>query len=256
MCTASPVPLYPPFNTLKPVAENLWIADGGLIRMAMGIVSIPFSTRMTVVRLADGSLWLHSPIAPNDGLCAELEALGKIRHLVSPNYLHYAHIATWQARYPKAIAWASPGVRERAAAQGIVVHFDADLGDDAPTVWREDISQHIFQGSRIMREVVFFHHASRTLILTDLIENLETARMGWLWKGITMLAGNGDPDGKAPIDMRLTFRDRVAARQSFAHLLAWQPEKILLAHGRCYLENGTEELVRAFRWVDKNDKFS
>ena len=101
MCTASPVPLYPPFNTLKPVAENLWIADGGLIRMAMGIVSIPFSTRMTVVRLADGSLWLHSPIAPDDGLCAELEALGKIRHLVSPNYLHYAHIATWQARYPR-----------------------------------------------------------------------------------------------------------------------------------------------------------
>ena len=27
---ATPVPLYQPLNTLKPVAENIWIADGGL----------------------------------------------------------------------------------------------------------------------------------------------------------------------------------------------------------------------------------
>ncbi len=27
---AIPVPLYQPINTLKPVAENIWIADGGL----------------------------------------------------------------------------------------------------------------------------------------------------------------------------------------------------------------------------------
>ena len=174
---SSPVPLYPPLNVLKPVAAHLWIVDGGVIHMAMGIAKIPFSTRMTVARLADGSLWLHSPIAPDDSLCAALEALGDIRHLVSPNFIHYAHIAAWQARYPQATAWASPGVRERAATQNIPVRFDADLQDEAPPAWRAEISQHIFQGSRVMREVVFFHHSSRTLILTDLIENLETAKM-------------------------------------------------------------------------------
>ena len=64
------------------------------------------------------------------------------------------------------------------------------------------------------------------------------------------LAGNTDPDGKAPIDMRATFTDRAAARASLAAIKAWQPEKIILAHGRCYWENGAAELERAFRWLD------
>lgn len=51
-----PVPLYHPLNTLKPVADDIWIADGGIVRMDMGLLRAPFSTRMTVIRLADGTL--------------------------------------------------------------------------------------------------------------------------------------------------------------------------------------------------------
>lgn len=247
--SSASVPLYHPLNTLKPIDEDIWIADGGIVHMAMGVAKMPFSTRMTVIRLADGGLWLHSPIALHDGLLSEINALGEVRHLVSPNYIHYAHIAAWKARYPQALAWASPRVRERAAAQGIAVSFDADLSDAPPPDWAGQISQHIFQGSRVMQEVVFFHHASQTLILTDLIENFETRRMRGFWKILMKLAGNTDPDGKAPLDMRLTFRDRAAARASYAHIAAWPAERIILAHGRCYFENAREELARAFRWV-------
>ena len=95
--------LYHPLNTLKPFGENIWTADGGEIRMAFPLgVKIPFSTRMTVVRLADGGLWCHSPIAPSPELFAQIDALGEVRHLVSPNKIHYAHIAAWKARYPQA----------------------------------------------------------------------------------------------------------------------------------------------------------
>ena len=217
--------------------------------MNMGILRAPFSTRMTLVRLADGSLWCHSPIAPDDALLAAVDALGTVRHLVSPNYIHYAHIPAWQARYPQATAWASPGVRERAAKNRISVQFDADLGDSAPPAWAGQIAQTEFRGSRVMREIDFFHVASRTLILTDLIENIETAKMRGFWKLVMKLAGNHDPAGKAPIDMRATFTDRAAARASLQQLLAWQPERIILAHGRCYTENATAELQRAFRWL-------
>lgn len=61
-----PVPLYHPLNTLKPVADDIWIADGGIVRMDMGLLRAPFSTRMTVIRLADGTLWCHSPIEPRN----------------------------------------------------------------------------------------------------------------------------------------------------------------------------------------------
>lgn len=245
----TPVPLYRPLNTLKPIAENIWIADGGIIHMDMAIAKVPFSTRMTIVRLSDGGLWCHSPIAPDEQLFRQIDELGEVRHLVSPNYIHYAYIADWQARYPNATAWASPNVKERAAGQKTAVCFDRDLDGTAPNEWAADISQHIFGGSKVMQEVDFFHHASKTLILTDLIENFETNKMGWFWGSAMKLAGNADPDGKAPIDMRATFTDRAAARASLEKLMAWQPEKIILAHGRCYLENGTAELERAFRWL-------
>jgi len=66
---------------------------------------------------------------------------------------------------------------------------------------------------------------------------------------VLMLMGIAEPDGKTPPDWRATFRNRAAARESLAQILAWQPDKIILAHGRCYETNGTAELRRAFRWL-------
>ena len=102
--TNTSVPLYQPLNTLKPVADNIWIADGGIIHMDMVVAKVPFSTRMTIVRLSDGSLWCHSPIAPDEQLLRQIDSLGEVRHLVSPNYIHYAHIGAWKKRYPQAAA--------------------------------------------------------------------------------------------------------------------------------------------------------
>lgn len=249
MSTAA-IPLYHPLHTLKAIGENIWIADGEIIHMSMAMIKLPFSTRMTVVRLQDGSLWCHSPIAPDERLLSAINALGDVRHLIAPNKLHYAFIKAWKDIYPQATAWASPGVRERAASQHIAVTFDKDLHDEAPSDWAADLDQHLFRGSRFMTEAVFFHRHSRTLILTDLIENFESGEMGWFWKSLIKLMGNADPDGKAPADLRATyFGNKKIARESLAHIMAWKPEKIILAHGRCYLKNGMAELQRAFRWL-------
>ena len=53
---------YAPLNTPKAFGGRLWIVDGPEIRMDYGPTSIPFPTRMTVVRLADGTLWVLSLI--------------------------------------------------------------------------------------------------------------------------------------------------------------------------------------------------
>ncbi|MGD1897542.1 MAG: DUF4336 domain-containing protein [Phormidesmis sp.] len=243
--------LYQPINTLKPVADNVWIIDGPIVYMDMAIAQTPFPTRMTVVRLNNGDLWCHSPIALTPALKETVDALGSVRHLISPNKIHYAYIGEWADAYPDAIAWASPGVRDRAAAQKIPVTFQADLAEQAPAEWAADIDQLIFKGSRFMDEVVFFHRASRTLILTDLIENFEREKvrdrsLRWL----LTLAGNVDPDGKAPLDLRLTFLgNKAQARRSLKQLFQWQPEKIVLAHGHWYRTQGAAELKRAFRWL-------
>jgi hypothetical protein len=243
--------LYTPLNTLKPVAADIWIVDGPVVAMAALGLRMPFPTRMTVVRLPDGGLWCHSPIAPDAALFEAIDALGPVRHLVSPNQLHYAHIAAWKRRYPQATAWASPGVRERAASQRIEVQFDADLDDAAPADWAGSIEQLCFRGSRVMQEFVFLHRASATLILADLIENFEPARLGGAMRWLARVGGVRDPDGKAPWDLRLTYLGRKRqARACLARMLAWQPQRVLLAHGRWYADDAMAELRRAFRWLD------
>jgi hypothetical protein len=93
--------------------------------------------------------------APDAALFAAIDALRPVAHLVSPNKLHYAHIAAWKRRYPAAVAWASPGVRGRAARQRIAAPFDADLGETSPPAWADAIDQLHFKGSRAVEEVVF-----------------------------------------------------------------------------------------------------
>lgn len=82
------------------------------------------------------------------------------------------------------------------------------------------------------------------------IENFEldkvSKRLRWLLK----LVGVANPDGKTPLDLRMTFwGQKDQARRCFQHILQWNPEKVILAHGRWYAQNGSDELRRSFQWL-------
>ena len=134
----------------------------------------------------------------DENLRSRIDALGPVRQLVSPNKIHYAHIGAWKRAYPDAMAWGSPGVRERAASQRIESDFDAELGDGPDPAWREDLDQLVFRGGRFMEEVVFFHRKTRTLILADLIENFEPERVGRGYGWLMRLAGARPRTGRRP----------------------------------------------------------
>ena len=129
------IELYEPINILKQIGEDIWLVDGPIVKMSMYGTKIPFPTRMTIVRLSNGDLWCHSPIELTSELKTQIDSLGLVRHLISPNKIHYAHIGKWAEAYPNAIAWASPGVRDRAEQQKIEVNFNADLENKAPLDW-------------------------------------------------------------------------------------------------------------------------
>ncbi|MEJ1990591.1 MAG: DUF4336 domain-containing protein [Maritimibacter sp.] len=237
---------YEPLNRPKPWGEDIWVMDGPAIRF----YGMPFSTRATIVRLADGGLWVHSPILPTEPMLAHIKPLGEIRHLIAPNWIHYAYIAEWQARFPEAVSWAAPGVEERAKSRGMEVHFDHALRQEPPEAWAGEIDQMIVRGSKIHREAVFFHRKSKSLILTDLIENFEPEKIGIWMRLVGRLAGIIAPNGKAPIDMRQTFRGgRAELREDVERMIGWAPERIILAHGACIESDGVAELKRAFRWA-------
>ena len=239
--------LYAPIDRLKPVCPEVWIVDGPEIRFRYAGVNLPFQTRMTVVRLPDGGLWLHSPTAPDPTLVERVAALGPVRFLVAPNTIHYWWVPDWARLFPEAEVWGAPGL-ERSAKRAMPGF--RPLGDRPPAAWAEAIDQVLVKGDGLT-EVDFFHRPSRTLVLTDLIENFEPKRVKNRWlRLIIRLAGAADPDGKAPIDMQLSFlRQRRTVRAAAERMIAWEPKRILIAHGRWYSENGVDELRRAFRWV-------
>ncbi|WP_274426645.1 DUF4336 domain-containing protein [Chelativorans sp. YIM 93263] len=238
---------YPPLNTLKPVAENVWIVDGPMIRFGMPWPKMPFSTRMTVIRLEGRALFIHSPTLLTDGLRAEVEKIGEVRHIVGPNRIHYWWIPEWRAAFPEADVWLAPRIREQAKDR---IDFDApELTKKTGYPWDEEIKTLPVAGS-FMTEVEFFHPTSRTLILTDFIENFEPKKLGWPWTWLARAGGVLDPNGSMPRDMRLTFsRQRPQLKGAIEKMIAWGPERVIMAHGRWYERNGAAELKRSFRWL-------
>jgi hypothetical protein len=226
---------------LETFGESLWIADGDRVRM----LGIPFTTRMTIVRLSDGGLWLHSPVAADPELVAAVEALGPVRHVVAPNKFHHLYVHEWIERFPYATSWAGPQLAER-----VGLRFDQQLGDQAEACWAVDLDQLIFGGSKILPEVVFFHRKSKTLIVTDIIQNHEPDADGWLWRTVKRLNGILAPAGGAPRDWRMTVRDREAARRARDRMLSWGFDRLVLAHGRCLETGAHDHVARAFAWLD------
>lgn len=228
--------LYDPINVYKPAAPRIGIVDGPFefVRLLSLTMPWPFTTRMTVIQLASGDLFLHSPIAFDARLANELSALGRIYHLISPNRGHYAHIGEWKRAFPGAITWASPGVQARARSQRIDVDFARDLGAGAPPEWADEIDQIIVPGV-VLDEVVFFHRASRTLILADTIMNFEPGMLRQPYLAIARLARILAPEGGMPVDMRLSIWPRpYRVKSAYERILSWKPARIILSHGRCF----------------------
>lgn len=237
--------VYAPINTLKRVADNVWIVDGPVIRFGMPWWRMPFPTRMTVVRLAGGDLFLHSPTALPPKLKVEVERIGVPRWIIGPNRIHYWWIPDWKAAFPEAEVYLAPRIAEQAKGR---IAGGRPLDRDRGYPWDSEIATLPVAG-RFMTEVEFFHYASRTLILTDFIENFEPQKLGSIFvRWLARFGGVTDPHGAMPRDMRLTFTKPVL-RQAVETMLAWNPERIILAHGRWYETNGGAELRRAFTWL-------
>ncbi|MGE5167053.1 MAG: DUF4336 domain-containing protein, partial [Deltaproteobacteria bacterium] len=115
---------------------------------------------MAVARLADGSVWVWSPVALTGELADAVNVIGPVRCIVSPNKLHHLFLGEWAQRWPDAQLYAPPGLARKISG----LRFHAELGDTPDPAWEADIDQVVFRGSFAMSEVVFFHRASRTAI--------------------------------------------------------------------------------------------
>lgn len=131
---------------MEQLHSDLWISDA-----PQRFLGIEIGARMTVVRLPDQRLLLHSPIAATPDRVREVEALGPVAYLVAPNRLHHLYIAEWQRACPNAQIYAAPGLetkRPDLATAGV-------LGDEPEPGWQEVLDQVFLAGFSFANEVVF-----------------------------------------------------------------------------------------------------
>lgn len=226
---------------LEEFGPSLYLADGPTVLF----YGFPYPTRMAVARLSDGSAWIWSPIALTDELAGAVEEIGPVRYVVSPNKIHHLFLAEWAERWPEARVYAPPGLARRKPE----IQFDADLGDEPDAAWADDIDQVVFRGSFAMEEVVFFHRASRTAIICDLIQRHAEEKMSG-WKGKLMqLDSLVGEHGSTPREWRASFLRRAPARAAREKLVGWKPDRLLIAHGECAQSGATAIIKKSLSWI-------
>ncbi len=212
---------------------------------------------MVVIRLIEHPnedkpcAWIWSPIPITDALAREVETkAGPVKYICSPNKIHHIFLKEWSDRFPDAIVYASPGLEKRQVAKG--VKFDARFGKDEPEPpFANEIETVIVCGSYVMEEVEFFHKATKTAIICDLIQRFPDSSISG-FKGMLMkIDGLVGENGSTPRDWRITFwpfgKDEL--RKSRDAILGWKAEKLIIAHGSCVESNASDVIEKALYWI-------
>jgi hypothetical protein len=227
---------------LEEFGPEIWIGGGPTVTAGGGF---HYPTRMAVIRLSGGALFVWSPVALSDEFRTAVEALGEVRYLIAPNTLHDSFLAEWARAYPGARLYAAPGLRQRRKD----LEFQGDLDDTPAAAWSDEIDQVVVRGNLITTEVVFFHRQSGTAIFTDLIQHFSpTWFTGWraVVARLDLMAG---PQPEVPRKFRNAFVNRRLARTALRGILAWPTERVLMAHAPPVERDGQAFIARAFRWL-------
>lgn len=204
---------------LQPIGPGIWHTEHHF-----KVVGVPVSSRMTVVQLGDGSLWLHSPVPLGEALRAELAALGPVACIVAPNRTHHLFAKKALAAYPQARLYGPPSLRSKRPDLAAMI----DLAPAPPPEWAADIDQVFIEGIPIADETAWFHKRSGTLVMTDLCQ---WWRGDLPWRALFYARLCGVRDRLAvPRTVRLVVRDRTATRRSVERILQWPIERVVVAH--------------------------
>ena len=203
----------------------------------------PFHARMSVIRLEDGRLMLHSPCEMDDAMAAAIERLGQVCWIVAPGSFHHLHVASAQRRFPEAQTFVCPGIERKLPG----LPFDWILGPCSPPAWSDTIDQVLIRGSRFIGEVAMFHRPSRTLLLVDAIENFSdhTDDVSWQLKCWWKLFRMWNKPTLAP-EYRFGWKDKAAAKAFLESILEWDFDQIILSHGDNITEDAKQTARRAW----------
>jgi len=218
--------------------EGIWIEIG-----PAKILGMRLTTTMTVLRLRDETLLVHSPLALTEERRAAVDALGVLKHLYAPSTYHERHMADWAEAYPAARLHAPAGlVRERPD-----LRIDRVIGSMPEAAFAGVVDEMTIDGFRL-EETVLIYRPERTLIVADLVHNVGRPQ-GWWTAFYTRLMGFYDRVAISRMLRWLAFSDRAAARRSIDELLKRPFDRLIVGHGTPLTSEAREAIAEAFAWL-------
>src|SRR5262249_19421153 len=154
----------------RSLGANIWDYE---IPIRFG--GLPLWHRMTVIRLINGGLVVHSPTRLDLASQEEFQKLGPILAIIAPSWWHDLYLREYLSAYPDARLYGAPTLVRWNRSQPF-----AELLDGlAPSLWTDEIDQVHVQGIGLfLDEIVFYHRRSRSLIVADLLFNLSEKDAG------------------------------------------------------------------------------
>ena len=208
---------------LEKICEGVWSAPSPLAVLGM----IKLNTRMTVVRMRDGGIWLHSPVAINDELRKRVSQLGEVRYIVAPSCFHHMFVLPWKEAFPNADVYIARGLHKKRKDLAYAGIFEGQA------IWPE-FAQQTIKGMPSLNEELFFHHDSQTLITTDFLFYMPqttgfTGMYAWL---------NGFKQRvMTPIIFRAAIKNKREFLESLQNIRGWIPKTISMCHHYIYTED-------------------
>jgi len=222
------------------LADGLWTIHHRDFRAG----GLRVGTRSNVLRLADGSLALHSPGPLDDAQVDAIRGLGEVSVILAPNLLHHMFVVRVAEAFANARLIVSPGV----TAKQPKLTASEVLGDRLPAALADVAEMIVLDGAPKLQERVFFLPASRTLLAVDLGFNLH-GMTGLTW--LAMWLNNANDRFVVTRLARSTFiEDAAAAGRSVAQMLErWDFDRIVVSHGEVLETGGRSALHAAWAWA-------
>ncbi len=205
---------------------------------------------MTVVKLINRQLMLISPVSIDDKLAAELSNQGDVAYIIAPNLYHHLYLTKCCERYSNAKVYVAKGLAENYKDLKCTT-----LSSSPPKEWREYLDQTEFEGYAVqeltgpveLNEIVFFHKASRTLILTDTAYHI-AASSPLVSKLMAKTVGLYKVLGPTALE-KLAIKRQYDTRQALLRILEWPFESVVMAHGEIIKSKGREKLIDGYQWL-------
>ena len=224
--------------SMTPFAEGVWV-DTAPVR----ILGMQLTATMTILRLGDGSLLLHSPIAMTPERRGAIEALGTVAHLYAPNLYHHLRIGEWAAAFPSARVHAPSGLAEKRPD----LRIDRAHHAVPEAAFAGVVDELRIDGFRL-EESVLFHRPARTLVVADLVHNIGQPQHPWT-QLYTRMMGFYDRVALSRVIRWAGVSDRAALRRSVDELLALRFDGLIVGHGAPLATDGRKALAAAYIWL-------